>query len=92
MNLRSGLTNDGVSNPSTNALFLSLAVTQAAHSVEEFYFRLFDVFAAARYVSSLVSGDLAPGFAVINTLIVVFVFWTYCRRVRPATGIATAWM
>jgi len=92
MNLRSGLTNDGVSNPSTNALFLSLAVTKAAHSIEEFYFRLFDVFAPARYVSRLISDDLALGFAVINTLIVVFVFWTYFRRVRPAAGCTTAWM
>ncbi len=83
-NLRFGLT--------SRVLFLGLAFTQAAHSIEEFYFRLFDVFAPARYVSGLISDNLALGFAVINTLIVAFVFWTYFRRVRPATTGATAWM
>ncbi len=65
-NLRFGLT--------SRVLFLGLAFTQAAHSIEEFYFRLFDVFAPARYVSGLISDNLALGFAVINTLIVAFVF------------------
>ena len=67
-NLRSGLTG--------KTLFLGLAITQAAHSIEEFYFRLFDVLAPARYLSGLVSDNLALGFAAINALIVVFVFWT----------------
>ena len=84
MNLRSGLTSSGI--------FLCLAVTQAAHSTEEYYFRLFDVLALPRTVSGLVSDDLAFGFAVINTLIVAFAFWTYFRRVRPAAGSAIAWM
>ena len=73
-------------------LFLALANTQAAHSIEEFYFRLFEVFAPARYVSALISNNLALGFAVINALIVAFVFWTYFRRVLPAAPSATAWM
>ena len=60
--------------------------------MEEFYFRLFEVLAPARYLSGLVSDDLALGFATINAAIVVFIFWTYSRRVRPATTRATAWI
>ena len=40
-----------------------LILAQAAHSTEEYVFRLFDVFAPARFVSSLVSDNLAVGFA-----------------------------
>ena len=73
-------------------LFLGLAFSQAAHSIEEFYFRLYDVLAFTRYFVGLISRNLAVGFAVANTLVVAFIFWTYFRRVRPATGTATAWI
>ncbi len=73
-------------------LFLGLAFSQAAHSIEEFYFRLYDVLAFTRYFVGLISSNLALGFAVANTLVVAFIFWTYFRRVRPATGTATAWI
>lgn len=63
--------------------FLALIVTQAAHSIEEYVFRLYDVFAPARLVSSLVSDNLPFGFAVANTLIVLFGIWSYLARVRP---------
>ncbi len=87
-----GPAHSGPMGPAHNGLFLGLAVTQAAHSIEEFHFRLFDVLAPARYLSGLVSDNLALGFAVINALIVAFVFWTYFRRVRPAARSATAWI
>lgn len=75
-----------------NGLFLGLAISQAAHSIEEFYFRLFDVFAPARYLSGLINENLALGFAVVNALIVALAFWTYFFRVRSAAGSATAWI
>lgn len=78
--------------PAAGGLFLGLAISQAAHSLEEFYFRLFDVLAPARYLSGLVSDDLAIGFAVINTLIVALAFWTYFFRVRPAAASAVGWL
>jgi len=90
--LRFGLINSGPMGPAHNSLFLGLAVTQTAHSIEEFYFRLFDVLAPVRYLSGLVSDNLALGFWVINALIVAFVFWTYFRRVRPAARSAKAWI
>ncbi len=61
-----------------------LIAAQAAHSIEEYVFRLFDVFGPARFVSGLVSSDLATGFAVVNAGIVFFGLWCYAARVRPA--------
>ena len=90
--MRFGLTNDGLNSPSTKILFLGLAISQAVHSLEEFYFRLYDVFAPARFLSGVISDNLALGFAVINSLIVAYIFWTYFRRVRPAARSATAWI
>ncbi len=73
-------------------LFLGLAVAQVAHSLEEFYFRLFDVLAPARYLSELISENLACGFAVINSTIVALAFWTYFFRVRPAGRSSAVWI
>ena len=73
-------------------LFLALILTQAAHSIEEYVFRLYDVFAPTRYIISLVSSDLATGFAVANTAIVLFGVWCYLARVRPEHPSASGWM
>lgn len=73
--------------------FAILIAAQAAHSVEEYAFRLFDVFAPARVVSSLFSGNLSAGFAFANAGIVLFGVWCYLARVRPShpSGRAYAW-
>jgi hypothetical protein len=75
--------------------FLALIVVQAAHSIEESVFRLFDVFAPARFISGLLSSDPARGFAIGNIALVLFGVWCYVARVRPglpsARGLAWAW-
>jgi len=71
---------------------LGLAISQAAHSIEEYFFSLFDVFGPARFLSSLVAEDLAFGFAVVNTIVVAFIFWTYFFRIRPERPNARAWI
>ena len=73
--------------------FLALIVAQAAHSIEEYIFRLFDVFAPARFVSGLVSSNLGVGFAVANAALVLFGLWCYFARVRTGhpSGPAFAW-
>jgi hypothetical protein len=73
--------------------FKILIAVQAAHSVEEYVFRLFDVFGPARFVSGLFSNDLETGFAIANTAIVMFGVWCYAARVRPEhrSGRAFAW-
>jgi uncharacterized protein with HXXEE motif len=69
--------------PAGKRAFLALIVAQAAHSIEEYVFRLYDVFAPARFVSSLLTENLPLGFAIANTLIVLFGFWCAIARVRP---------
>ncbi len=62
--------------------FGPLIAAQAAHSIEEYRYRLFDVFGPPRWLSGLVSSDLATGFAILNTGIVLFGLWCYLARVR----------
>ena len=72
--------------------FLVLVLAQAAHSVEEYAFKLYDVFAPARFISTLVSENPRTGFAIVNLGLVAFGFWCYAARVRPARSSARAWV
>jgi hypothetical protein len=76
----------------TRRAFLALIVSQAAHSIEEYVFRLYEVFAPARFASGLVSDDPALGFAVLNCALVAFGAWCYLARVRPAHPSAHGWI
>jgi hypothetical protein len=64
------------------ALFLLLILAQVAHSLEEYTFRLYDVLAPARFISSLASDDPATGFAIVNTIFVLVGAWCYIFPVR----------
>ncbi len=66
----------------TSRTFLVLILCQALHSVEEYSFALWDVLESARYVSSLISSNLALGFAMANTAIVALGIWSYWGPVR----------
>src|SRR5919108_3737803 len=76
-------------------LFLLLVITQAAHSLEEYLTRLFEVFPPARLVSGLISDDLAIGFALVNSVIIVGGVWCYVGPVRTGGGagrvVASVW-
>jgi hypothetical protein len=72
-------------------LFALLIAAQAAHSIEEYVQRLYDVLPPARFISSLVSADLAVGFAVANVALVGLGIWCYLTRVRPGRTSASAW-
>jgi hypothetical protein len=63
--------------------FLALVGAQAAHSIEECVFRLYDVFAPARLVASLISSDPARGFLIGNVVLVLFGLLCYFVWVRP---------
>ena len=63
-------------------VFLFLILAQAAHSIEEYLSKLYQVFAPARFVSGLVSNDLALGFVVANTALVAFGLWCWAVPVR----------
>ena len=73
-------------------LFALLIVAQAAHSVEEYTFRLYDVLAPARFISGLVSSNLARGFVIGNIALVSVGVWCYVARVRPERPSSSAWM
>jgi uncharacterized protein with HXXEE motif len=76
-------------------VFLFLILAQAAHSIEEYATRLYEVFAPARFVSSLVSNDLALGFLVVNAALVTFGLWCWAVPVRSgwpaARGLVWFW-
>ena len=76
-------------------IFALLIASQAAHSTEEYVTRLYEVFAPARFVSSLVSSDLSLGFLVANAALVGFGLWCWAVPVRlgraAATGLIWFW-
>jgi hypothetical protein len=76
-------------------VFLLLVLAQAAHSVEEYVTKLYEVFAPARFVSSLINSDPALGFAAANALLVAFGLRCWFVPVRSnwpsARGFAWFW-
>jgi hypothetical protein len=77
-------------------VFLFLILAQGAHSIEEYVTKLYEVFAPARFVSSLVSNDLALGFLVVNGALVTFGLWCWAVPVRSgwhaARGLVWFWV
>lgn len=67
-------------------LFLLLIASQAAHSIEEYWFRLYDVLAPARYVSDALGLPRPAGFALANLALVGFGLWCWLARVRVGRG------
>lgn len=79
---------------SFQALFLTLIVLQALHSIEEYVFRLYEVFPPARFVSGLISRNLQTGFVVFNVALVAFGVWCYLSPVRRRwpSAVPLAWL
>lgn len=75
---------------SLKSTFLALVVVQALHSVEEYFFRLYEVFPPARFISGLVSADLETGFLIVNVSFVVFGAFCYWWPVQKGWPIAVA--
>jgi len=84
--------NDSVLDRRVQTAFLALVLAQAAHSVEEYVFRLYEVFQPARLVSGLVSADVRVGFAILNVSIVSIGLLCYFYRVRPGHPSARGWV
>ncbi|MGE3274244.1 MAG: HXXEE domain-containing protein [Vicinamibacterales bacterium] len=68
--------------------FAALVAAQAAHSLEEYVGRLFDVFAPAHAVSTLIVSDPRAGFVLVNAVLVAFGVW--CLLVPLRAGWAMA--
>ena len=73
--------------------FLGLVAVQAAHSVEEYIGRLYDVFPPARFVSGLISHDRERGFVIANVALVTFGLYCFgpVRRQWPS-AVPLAWL
>ena len=65
-------------------MFLFLILAQGVHSIEEYATRLYEVFGPARFVSGLISHDLALGFLVFNAALVTFGLWCWAIPVRSS--------
>lgn len=74
----------------THRAFLALVLFQAAHSTEEYFFRLYDVFAPARLVSGLITSNLRVGFIIFNVALILFGLWCYLVPVRRNSTLATS--
>jgi hypothetical protein len=74
-------------------VLLCLIVAQAAHSTEEYFTELYEVFPPARFASGLVSSDLARGFLILNVGIVTLglLCWAGPVRLGWTSGRALAW-
>lgn len=74
--------------------FLALVGVQAAHSVEEYLGRLYDVFPPARFVSGLISQNLERGFVIFNVGLVAFGLWCFLWPVRRQwpSAVPLAWL
>jgi len=73
-------------------VFLCLILSQGGHSIEEYVTKLYEVFAPARFVSSLVSQDLGLGFVVANAALVTFGLWCWAIPVRSGWQVARGLM
>ena len=70
--------------------FLLLIFSQALHSIEEYFYSLWEVLAPARFICGLLSDNLATGFIIANASIVAFGFWCYFAPIRHVWAGATA--
>ena len=72
-----------------------LMLAQAAHSLEEYFGRLWESFPPAYFLTGLVSQDREFGFLVINAALVTFGTWCYLvpvlRRWPSAGAITLGW-
>ena len=76
-------------------VFGLLILTQAAHSIEEYFGRLWESFPPAYFVAGLISGDREFGFLAGNVVLVTFGVWCFLfpvlRQWRSARGITLGW-
>jgi hypothetical protein len=70
--------------------FLALILVQAVHSTEEYFARLYDVLAPARFVSGLFFTDHRIGFVIFNVSLIAFGLWCCFGPVRHSWQSATA--
>ena len=82
--------------PRLELTYGALVAVQAAHSVEEYFGRLWESFPPARFVVGLVSTDLERGFVIVNVVLVAFgawcLLWPVRRQWASATSVMWLWV
>lgn len=73
----------------TTKIFLILVVLQAAHSVEEYVGRLWEVFAPASYLTGLISNNHDFAFLVLNIGFIVFGIFCWLFIISTKSEIST---
>jgi hypothetical protein len=73
---------------SAHRWFGALVAVQAAHSVEESVFGLYDLLPYIRWMDDVFEGGAFTLFVTLNTLFVLFGAWAYLARVRPGAPTA----
>ena len=83
-------------NKRIQIIFLLLVLTQGLHSIEEYFGKLWEVFAPAKFLSSLISKNLETGFLIINIILFIFGLWCWLFPVRKnyliASGLIWFWI
>ena len=78
-------------DPRARLTFALLVAAQAAHSVEEYIGRLYDVFPPARAASGLVSSNRRLGFEILN--VALFALGVACvTQVRRGRWAGAMWI
>jgi Protein of unknown function with HXXEE motif len=70
--------------------FGTLILTQAAHSIEEYFGRLWESFPPARFLVGLASSNPERGFVLLNVSLLAFGAWCFFWPVRRGWPIAAA--
>ncbi len=82
-------------NNRISTTFLLLILTQAVHAAEEYFGKLWEVYAPARFICNLISSDPKTGFLIINTVFIFFsllYWWSLLIRKAAFTGLIWFWM
>ncbi|HEV8080055.1 MAG TPA: HXXEE domain-containing protein [Chitinophagaceae bacterium] len=69
-------------NKEIKIAFLALVLMQALHSIEEYIGKLWEIYAPAIFISSLVSKNHETGFVIINIGLFIFGILVWFATVR----------
>ena len=75
----------------TRAVFLTLVLVQALHSLEEYAFEFYEIFPPARRLNELVPGIAHPAFIAFNVALLLFGLWCFWFPLRLNAPSATIW-
>lgn len=73
--------------------FLLLVITQAIHAIEEYFGRLWEVYAPAKFICNLLSSNPRTGFLIINILFISFslLYWWSLVQRKPTSSPGLIW-